>query len=137
MEFKTIIEIVQIVAIIAIIVAVLGTNLIDSLLLRLWKSTMKPIWRRQEERAGIKVPGSGSIKGLPGDRREGEFLVECKQTAKSSYSLKLDTWDRIKKEAFSVSLKPCIELMIDGIILRIISDADFTEYKQLLSEQEE
>lgn len=93
--------------------------------------------RQQEARIGYRVPGSGAIAGLPGDRTEGEFLTECKQTANKSYSLKLDTWNRIVKEAFSRCKKPSIELIIRGTIVRIISDADFVEYQQILAEQKE
>jgi hypothetical protein len=48
---------------------------------------------------GTVVRGSGAIRGLPGDRLLGEFMVEEKATDGRQYTLAQETWEKLVGEA--------------------------------------
>ena len=59
------------------------------------------------------VIASGALWGSKGDVRHEDFLVECKTTEKSYYSLTISTWEKIEKEAIRDGLRTplmCIDL---------------------------
>ena len=59
------------------------------------------------------VIGSGSLWGSKGDVRAEDYLIECKTTSKSFYSLRADTWNKIEREAVKDGLRipvMCIDL---------------------------
>ena len=70
------------------------------------------------------------------DVRSTDFLCECKTTEKDSYTLKVDTWNKIQKEAYKLGLCPimCIQTNDEGVNLRqskmycLIRKADFDYY---------
>jgi hypothetical protein len=70
------------------------------------------------------------------DVRSKDFLCECKTTEKDSYTLKVDTWNKIQKEAYKLGLCPimCIQTNDEGVNLRqnkmycLMRKADFDYY---------
>ena len=61
------------------------------------------------------VIASGALWGSKGDVRHDEFLVECKTTEKSFYSLTMKVWEKIEKEAVRDGLRiPLMCIDIDG-----------------------
>ena len=54
------------------------------------------------------------------DVRSTDFLCECKTTEKDFYTLKVDTWNKIHKEAYKLGLCPimCIQTNDEGVNLR-------------------
>lgn len=68
-------------------------------------SRNKHVSKKQESRiasdiGGKTLPGSGASDFYKGDvRKKGELLVEAKTTSKESYSLRLDTIDKVRAEA--------------------------------------
>lgn len=70
------------------------------------------------------------------DVRSKDFLCECKTTEKDSYTLKVDTWNKIQREAFKLGLCPimCIQTNDEGVNLRqnkmycLMRKADFDYY---------
>ena len=55
---------------------------------------------------------SGAIWFQKGDVRSKAFLIECKTTLKSSYSVKVDVWEKIESEAIKDGLRTPL-LIID------------------------
>lgn len=45
------------------------------------------------------TPASGALWGAKGDVRNDKFLIECKTTEKSSYTLTAKVWEKIHEEA--------------------------------------
>ena len=70
------------------------------------------------------------------DVTSGDFLCECKTTEKDTYTLKVDTWNKIQKEAYKLGLCPimCIQTNDEGVNLRqnkmycLMRKADFDYY---------
>lgn len=62
---------------------------------------------------GRRSPSSGASWSDRGDVRlsiknEYDFTAECKATESKSYSLKLDTWNKIVEEAQEQNRRPCM-----------------------------
>lgn len=55
---------------------------------------------------------SGALWGLKGDVRNGKFLIECKTTEKTFYSITTEVWEKIEKEAISDHMRTPL-LVID------------------------
>lgn len=53
---------------------------------------------------------SGALWGMKGDIRSDKFLIECKTTAKTYYSLTAKTWEKIEQEAIRDHMR--IPLMV-------------------------
>ena len=51
------------------------------------------------------VVASGSLWGSKGDVRNDKFLIECKTTEKTYYSVKNTIWEKIKEEATKDNLR--------------------------------
>lgn len=59
------------------------------------------------------VVASGALWGSKGDVRHDNLLVECKTTEKDFYSLTLNTWEKIEREAVRDGLRipvMCIDI---------------------------
>ena len=66
-----------------------------------------------KELAGKVTPASGALWGAKADVRNDIFLVECKTTQNSYYSITFAVWNKINSEAIKDSLRlpvMCIDL---------------------------
>jgi len=88
--------------------------------------------RQQEKRtaqassAGL-VSGSGNQWHSKGDVKTKRLLIECKQTAKESYSLKLHELQKIQLEALKAGRTPVMALDIAGRDFVVLRKTDFEE----------
>lgn len=73
---------------------------------------------------GRPTPASGALR-MKGDVSGDFFLGEDKFTDAKSYSLKKATWDKIRREAFSVSKHPMMRIDIDGTVLYVMEEETF------------
>lgn len=67
-----------------------------------------------KEIGGRVTPASGALWGSKADVRNSRFLVECKTTEKSQYSLSYSTWEKIRHEALNDGFREpvmCIDLV--------------------------
>lgn len=110
--------------------------------------------QKQEERTAKAFGGrtqiaSGAIETLKGDVRTGEsksgefnsndFLIENKFTDANKYSLKLDIWNKIEKEAFQDNMRiPLMQIDIQFLSLVVASEDNlpqgFFDYWDITSE---
>lgn len=74
---------------------------------------------------GREREGSGSVRGKKGDVISEDILSECKTTDKKSYSIKLSTWNKIRKEAIENNLDPCMFIEIQSTNLVVMSEDYF------------
>lgn len=84
------------------------------------------------EIGGRTTPASGALWGAKADVRSDVFLVECKTTQNSYYSLTVKVWEKIKKEAISDGIRipvMCIDLHNGRERYAVIRTADLGEYK--------
>lgn len=78
------------------------------------------------------VIASGALWGSKGDVRAEDFLVECKTTEKSYYSLTLKVWDKIAKEAIKDGLRVplmCVDLNDGKDRYAVFNEKDFRHYR--------
>ena len=78
------------------------------------------------------VIASGALWGSKGDVRHDEFLVECKTTEKSFYSLSMKVWEKIEKEAIKDGLRiplMCIDVNGGKDRFAVFLEKDFKHYK--------
>ena len=78
---------------------------------------------------GRRVAGSGSMPGNKGDVKEDEWLIEAKMTVSGRYSLTLQTWRKIEREAAVKGKRPVIIVKIAGRSLAVIDYHDFLALK--------
>jgi Holliday junction resolvase len=84
---------------------------------------------------GRRSPSSGASWSDRGDvritiRDDFAFTAECKTTEKKSYSIKLDTWNKIVEEAQEQNRRPCMFIRFEDesgkqladLVLRSIHD---------------
>lgn len=88
---------------------------------------------------GRTTPGSGNQWHSKGDVRTPSWLIECKATAKLSYSLKAETWSKIRTEALLEGRDPlmAIEFIDQDVSLVVLDREDFLalmNYKQELQD---
>lgn len=76
---------------------------------------------------GKTTPGSGNQWHSKGDIKTDRFLIECKTTLKSSYSINIKTWRKIWWEAISEGRDPFMEIQFenDNTTLIILDKEDF------------
>lgn len=69
----------------------------------------------QEMKANVVI-ASGALWTMKGDVRDSYFLIECKTTEASFYSLHSKTWDKIHQEAIRDSIRlPLMQIdLLDG-----------------------
>lgn len=78
------------------------------------------------------VIASGALWGSKGDVRHDEFLVECKTTEKSFYSVTMTVWDKIEKEAIKDGLRiplMCVDINNGEDRFAVFREKDFKHYK--------
>ena len=78
------------------------------------------------------VVASGALWGSKGDVRHDNLLVECKTTDKSFYSLTMQVWEKIEKEAIRDGLRipvMCIDLNGGKDRYAVFRDKDFRHYR--------
>lgn len=78
------------------------------------------------------VIASGALWGSKGDVRHDEFLVECKTTEKSFYSLTMKVWEKIEKEAVRDGLRiplMCIDINNGEDRYAVFLEKHFRHYK--------
>lgn len=78
------------------------------------------------------VVASGALWGSKGDVRHDNLLVECKTTDKSFYSLTMQVWEKIEKEAIRDGLRipvMCIDLNGGKDRYAVFRDKDFLHYR--------
>lgn len=56
-----------------------------------------------------------------------DYLIECKMTKHKQYTLTLDTWHKIAREATAAGRTPMLELELDGVKLVVVSYGHFKE----------
>lgn len=74
------------------------------------------------------VVASGALWSAKGDVRNDRYLVECKTTKNSYYSLTIDTWNKIKKQANKDGLRiplMCIDVEDGKHSIAVMSYLDF------------
>lgn len=78
---------------------------------------------------GRVTPASGALWGAKGDVRTDVFLIECKTTGKSSYSLKASIWNKIRDEAIADGLRlPLMVISVAGNEFAVIEAAILEDY---------
>lgn len=91
------------------------------------KKYKKTTSQKQEKTLAKKLggklrPGSGALSWFKGDVITESFLVEAKYTDSLEYRLTLQTWNKIKNEAYSYDKIPLMEVCLnqDDIPVKII-----------------
>ena len=87
-------------------------------------------WERQEHRVakrtgGKRQPGSGSGWLHPNDVKDDEYLREMKQTEGKSISIKLEDWEKLRRNAIMSGRKPAMHLQIGKRRLVVFDEGDF------------
>ena len=88
--------------------------------------------RVAKELGGKQVIASGSLWFASSDVRHDEFLVECKTTEKSFYSLTMKVWEKIEKEAIKDGLRiplMCVDVNDGEDRFAVFLEKDFRHYK--------
>ena len=78
------------------------------------------------------VIASGALWGSKGDVRHDEFLVECKTTEKSFYSVTMKVWEKIEKEAIRDGLRTplmCVDINDGKDRFAVFREKGFRHYK--------
>lgn len=91
--------------------------------------------KRSEKRAakffqGRLQPASGALKSVfaKADVKSDKFLVDDKVTKNESYSLKIETWRKLSKEAWHNNRRPIIRIAFDsGPVLLVMDELSFNE----------
>lgn len=99
--------------------------------------TVKKKSQAQEKRVAKEldaktVVASGALWGSKGDVRHEDFLVECKTTEKSYYSLTMQVWEKIEKEATRDGLRiplMCIDINSGKDRYAVFLEKHFKHYK--------
>jgi Holliday junction resolvase len=87
-------------------------------------------WERQERRVakrtgGKRQPGSGSGWVHSNDVKDDEYLREMKQTNGKSISIKLEDWEKLRRNALMSGRKPAMHLQIGKRRLVVFDEGDF------------
>ena len=72
---------------------------------------------------------SGAIRGMKGDVKSAEFLLEDKFTDRASYSLALETLRKIEREAYQVKKKALLRVTIQGHTYYVLPKLTFLRMK--------
>lgn len=101
-----------------------------------WKNKLS---KEQENRVakvfkGDRTPASGAKWYCKGDVKCRDFLIEAKLTKQGQFKFTIGIWNKIRKEAITLSKTPlvCVELRGKGAIVRenfvIFNPNDFDEF---------
>lgn len=87
-------------------------------------------WQKKEKRDaeafdGVRTKSSGNLWYSPGDFKSDLFLGDSKDTSKKSYSISLETWDKLFEEALFSFRIPLLSLKIRQTELVVLSRTDF------------
>ncbi len=88
-------------------------------------------WKKKELKdakdfGGKLQPHSGSGWSLPSDVLNNRFSIDSKYTTKRSFSLSLETWDKLCEEAaWNKERIPLLSLSLHGTELVVLSKEDF------------
>lgn len=87
-------------------------------------------WQKKEKNdakdfGGSVHKGSGNRWYKPGDVSTEKFLIDSKHTDKKSYSISLQTWDKLYEEALFSKKLPVLSLQIQDIEVVVLDKADF------------
>jgi len=91
------------------------------------------LWRKKEKDDektfnGQRMPRSGGLWSSPGDVKAKDFLFECKQTQKKSYSLNQEKLKKLNHEAILSSKRPALSLILgDKSEFIVLRKDDFLE----------
>ena len=94
-----------------------------------WKK--KTLWRKKEKSdaklfEGQRTPRSGGLWNKPGDVKTIEWLFDCKQTQKLSYSVSTKVLQKIYREAILSSRTPALSVILgDGTEFVALRKDDF------------
>lgn len=80
---------------------------------------------------GRTVPASGAFWSRKGDVRTDDLLIEAKTTEKGSYSIKRETWEKIRREALLDGRVPVLAISIQNRNLVVLDEEDFLELRSL------
>jgi hypothetical protein len=92
-----------------------------------------------QERRGAKLfggrvlPGSGSRWFAKGDVSTDRFLIEYKRTDRASFSITLETWQKIRREAALEGKTPLLGVNIGGELGRNIVVLDEDDFLEMLN----
>ena len=93
---------------------------------------MRKAWESKEKKDakafnGKRMPRSGGFWSAKGDIKSGKYLIESKQTMKRSFSVSVDLWKKIEREALLSNRIPLLSLEIgkEKQELIVISRDDF------------
>ncbi len=93
---------------------------------------MRKNWEKKEMKDaelfnGKRTPRSGGLWSAKGDVKSDKYLIESKQTMKKSFSVSVDLWKKIEREALLNNRIPLLSLEIgkDKQELIVISRDDF------------
>ena len=70
---------------------------------------------------GKVVMASGALPGSGGDVDLPDYLVECKTTKHKQFTLTLDTWKKIAREAALAGKIPLMQIDMDGKRLAVMT----------------
>lgn len=86
--------------------------------------------RLQENKAakdykGFRTPASGATWHSKGDVKTDDYLIECKSTINKSFSLKIDSLYKLKKQALIENKLPIFEVEFSDATYVILDKEDF------------
>jgi len=97
------------------------------LLQRQKKRSIKSEDKLAKQTGGLRQIGSGALRHAKGDVKHEKFLFEDKFTDKKSYSLKFETFDKIRKEAMQHAKQPAMRITIQERTLFVIEERAFLD----------
>lgn len=74
---------------------------------------------------GRRTPASGALWFQKGDVVTDSFLIEAKRTDKNSMSIRLDVWEKIRREALLSGRIPLLAVEIRGREFVVLDLEDF------------
>jgi hypothetical protein len=107
-----------------------------------WQRQLKPKHRRQEEKlgripGGQRQPASGRIWRFARDAVLMGFLIEARTTEKGSYTISLDEWLAIERQAHMTppGCLPAMQIDIQGHSLIVTRLVDFEDRENRLIQE--
>jgi hypothetical protein len=94
-----------------------------------WKKNN--LWRKKEKSdakvfGGQRTPRSGGLWNKPGDVKTIDWLFDCKQTTKLSYSINTRVLKKIYREAILSNRTPALSVILgDGTEFVVLQKNDF------------